>query len=128
MKLNHFRHFTTNISGIALPENFTFPFYYEPHALAKIAAKELQDYLKIQTDFKHSFGLHLNDKKNAIGKMFGVLVVKNQQNELGYLTAFSGKLEDESCPEIFVPPVFDLRSKNSFYKKGKQKLRRLAYN
>lgn len=30
---------------ISLPEKFTFPFFYEPHPLAQIAALELQNYL-----------------------------------------------------------------------------------
>ncbi|TMM29972.1 RluA family pseudouridine synthase [Polaribacter aestuariivivens] len=126
MKQNHFQYFKSNISGIEIPKKFTFPFYYQAHSLAKIAANELQDYLENQTDFTHNFGLNINDTKNAIGKMFGVLVVKNKQNELGFLAAFSGKLEDESCPEIFVPPVFDLRTKNSFYRKGEEKIEKIS--
>ena len=30
----HFQHFKEDISGILVPEKFTFPFYYEPHQLA----------------------------------------------------------------------------------------------
>ncbi|WP_228454832.1 RluA family pseudouridine synthase [Polaribacter haliotis] len=126
MKLKHIQHFKTATSGISLPEKFTFPFYYQPHPLAKIAAKELQDYLENQNDFIHNFGFNADDKETAIGKMFGVLVVKNKQNELGYLAAFSGKLEDESCPETFVPPVFDLRTKNSFYRKGELEIEQIS--
>jgi tRNA pseudouridine32 synthase/23S rRNA pseudouridine746 synthase len=116
--LKHFQHFKTAISEIALPEKFTFPFYYEPHLLAKIATTELQTYLKNQTDFVHNFGLDSKDNTLAIGKMFGVLVVKNAQNQMGYLTAFSGKLADKSLPEQFVPPVFNMRTTGSFYIKG----------
>jgi tRNA pseudouridine32 synthase/23S rRNA pseudouridine746 synthase len=124
--LKHLQLFKTDISEIELPKKFTFPFYYEPHLISKVAVKELQNYLENQTDFKHNFGFNSDENENAIGKMFGVLVVKNQQNELGYLTAFSGKLEDENCPEFFVPPVFDLRTKNSFYKKGEEKIRQIS--
>ncbi|MFT5212489.1 MAG: tRNA pseudouridine32 synthase/23S rRNA pseudouridine746 synthase [Polaribacter sp.] len=116
--MKHFQHFKTAISEIALPEKFTFPFYYEPHLLAKIATTELQTYLKNQTDFVHNFGLDSADKTLAIGKMFGVLVVKNAQNQMGYLTAFSGKLADKSLPEQFVPPVFNMRTTGSFYITG----------
>ena len=120
--LKQFQLFKTAISKIELPEKFTFPFYYTPHALVEIATKEIQAYLATQTDFTHNFGLDSNATENAIGKMFGVLVVKNNANQLGYLMAFSGKLADESCPEIFVPPVFDLRTKHSFYKKGEEEI------
>ena len=120
--MKQFHLFKTTISKIELPEKFTFPFYYTPHLLAEIATKEVQAYLESQTDFTHNFGLNTDATENAVGKMFGVLVVKNQDNQIGYLTAFSGKLEDESCPALFVPPVFDLRTKNSFYKKGEEEI------
>ncbi|WP_445748501.1 pseudouridine synthase [Polaribacter sp.] len=120
--MKHFQHFKTDISTIGLPKKFTFPFYYEPHNLAIIAAKELQDYLENQTDFQHDFGLHADIKPISIGKMFGVLVVKNTLNEIGYLAAFSGKLADHSLPEKFVPPVFNMRTEGSFYVKGEIEL------
>ena len=120
--MKHFQYFKTSISGIVLPEKFTFPFYYEPHLLAKIATTEVQAYLEHQTDFSHNFGLEANDSALAIGKMFGVLVVKDKQNKIGYLTAFSGKLADKSLPEKFVPPVFNMRTSGSFYIKGEQEI------
>ncbi len=120
--MNHFQHFKTDISNINLPEKFTFPFYYEPHDLAKIGAKELQEYLENQTDFKHDFGFENNKNLVTVGKMFGVLVVQNQENELGYLAAFSGKLADKSLPKKFVPPVFNMRTEGSFYVKGEVEL------
>ena len=116
--MKHFKPFKADISQIELPEKFTFPFYYEPHLLAKIATTELQEYLENQTDFEHNFGLNTALKSLSVGKMFGVLVVKNKQNQIGYLTAFSGKLADKSLPEIFVPPVFNMRTAGSFYIKG----------
>ena len=116
--MKHFQHFKTAVSGITPPEKFTFPFYYEPHLLAKIATKEIQSYLENQTDFEHNFGLDINNSALAVGKMFGVLVVKNKQDKIGYLTAFSGKLADKSLPEKFVPPVFNMRTSGSFYIKG----------
>ena len=123
MKLLHL--YKTVISEIELPKKFTFPFYYEPHLLAKIAAEEIQSYLENQTDFTHNFGFNSAQSEGAIGKMFGVLVVKKQDNQIGYLAAFSGKLEDESCPKAFVPPVFDLRTKNSFYRKGEEEINKI---
>ncbi len=120
--MTYFQNFKANISNIKLPEKFTFPFYYEPHLLAEIATKEVQEYLEKQTDFEHNFGINSDNKSTAIGKMFGVLVVKNQQNELGYLAAFSGKLEDNSFPDKFVPPVFNMRTEGSFFLKGEEEI------
>ncbi len=124
--MQHFQTFKTDVSGILLPEKFTFPFYYEPHQLSKIATEELQEYLENQTDFTHNFGFNENDKELAIGKMFGVLVVKNLQNEIGYLTAFSGKLADKSLPEKFVPPIFNMRTEGSFYIKGEKEIEQIG--
>jgi tRNA pseudouridine32 synthase/23S rRNA pseudouridine746 synthase len=120
--LNYFQNFKADISEIELPEKFTFPFYYEPHFLAKLATKEVQIYLENQNDFIHNFGLSNNKKTLPIGKMFGILVVKNNKNEIGYLAAFSGKLADKSLPKKFVPPVFNMRTEGSFYIKGEKEI------
>ena len=120
--MNYFQNFKAAVSKIALPEKFTFPFYYEPHPLAKIATNELQEYLENQTDFTHNFGLSKKETSLPIGKMFGVLVVKNKQNKIGYLAAFSGKLADKSLPNKFVPPVFNMRTAGSFYLKGEAEI------
>lgn len=120
--MKHFHNFKTIVSEITLPEKFTFPFYYEPHLLAKIATEEIQEYLENQTDFKHNFGLKTYSPKNAIGKMFGVLIVQDKNNQLGYLAAFSGKFDDNSFPEKFVPPIFNMRTEGSFYTKGEAEI------
>jgi len=90
--------------------------------LAKIAVKELQEYLENQRDFQHDFGLQDSKNSTAIGKMFGVLVVQNKFDEIGFLAAFSGKLADHSLPEKFVPPVFNMRTEGSFYIKGEAEI------
>lgn len=114
--LSKFQHFKTNISGISLPQKFTFPFYYEPHELSEIASKELQDYLETQTDFEHNFGLQENQEGFVIGKMFGVLVCQDENGNLGYLWGVSGKLADSNLHNKFVPPVFDMLTQDSFFK------------
>lgn len=115
---NRFNRFANStINGIALPERFTFPFYYEPHPLTVIAAAELQQYLDTQTDLEHNFGLREGQEGLVIGKMFGVLVVQDAEGNLGYLSAFSGKLADSNDHSRFVPPVFDMLEENSFFLK-----------
>ena len=115
-----FQAFKTDISSIALPEKFTFPFYYEPHELSILAAKELQNYLENQTDFEHNFGLQENQEGLVIGKMFGVLVCQNKQGILGYLCAFSGKLAENNHHLYFVPPVFDMLQQDGFFRKEEE--------
>lgn len=116
----HFFH--SDISTSSIPERFTFPFYYQPHELAITAAKELQDYLKQQTDFNHNFGLKEEQEGTVIGKMFGVLVVQNNEGKLGYLRAFSGKIANSNHHPGFVPPVFDMLEENSFFRIGERQL------
>ncbi len=111
----YFQHFTTAVTEIKLPSKFTFPFYYEPHPLCQIAATEVQDYLKTQTDFEHNFGLDASKKGLVIGKMFGVLVVQNPQGAVGYISAVSGKLAEKNAHIKFVPPVYDMLTKNSYF-------------
>ncbi|WP_231388315.1 RluA family pseudouridine synthase [Sphingobacterium hungaricum] len=110
-----FHLFRSDISQLPVPEKFTFPFYYEPSELAKCAALELQDYLNGQTDFAHNFGLDDKEDGLQIGKMFGVLVVKNSEGKLGYLAAVSGKLGGKNQHTFFVPPIFDMLTTNSFF-------------
>ncbi len=92
------------------------------HPLCKIAAENLQTYLQKQTQWSHNFGLSNEINGNVIGKMFGVLVVKNQADELGYLAAFSGKLAGGNLHSYFVPPVFDALTENSFLNVGMAEL------
>ncbi|WP_233890527.1 RluA family pseudouridine synthase, partial [Tenacibaculum piscium] len=122
MKNTHFHYFSSPINNIKLPNKFTFPFYYEPHPLCKLATKEVINYLKNQTDFNHNFGIDPSKKGLPIGKMFGVLVVENQQKEIGYITAVSGKLGETNTHLKFVPPVYDMLVKDSYYLQEKNNL------
>jgi len=95
-KLLSFEH---NISEIKLPELFTFPFCYQPHPLAQLAAKQLQEKL---TD--------LDAFTQKQGRMFGVLVVKNSDNQVGFLTAVSGNNNElpmhSAVSSFLVPNIF----------------------
>jgi len=104
-----------------LPDRFTM-MGEAPHPLCLIAAKELQLYLKTQTDWSHNFGLSDQEEGIVVGKMFGVLVVRTVQNEIGYLAAFSGKLAGANHHAKFVPPVFDSLAEDSFLNKGMEAL------
>ena len=60
-----------------------------------------------------------NDESDEIcGKMFGVLVVKNKQGDLGYLAAFSGKLAEENYLKVsLVQYMTDLKKKDFLKRK-----------
>nr|WP_086940132.1 RluA family pseudouridine synthase [Thaumasiovibrio occultus] len=97
------------------PRQFTYPFYYQPHALSKLAASELKEYLSTQVQWQHNFGSESEISNDATGKMFGVLIVKNAQGELGYLRGFSGKVANSNHHTGFVPPVFDMLEEDGFF-------------
>lgn len=99
--------FVTSITDIPLPERFTYPFCYTPHLLCELAAKEVQDYLQGQIQWKTEL---------EQGKMFGVLVVQTNRGETGYLAAFSGILAGNNIHPFFVPPVYDLLQPQGFFK------------
>lgn len=117
-----FTRFKEPVQGYSLPERFTFPFHYTPHALCLQAAEELRQYLDNQTELDHNFGIEPGGESTVYGKMFGVLAVQNQQNEIGYLAAFSGKIGGKTHHPGFVPPVFDLLDEAGFYRKGEEVL------
>ena len=119
-----FTRFTSSIEKHHLPERFTFPFYYQPHPLCVLAAQQLQKHLVSQTQWQHNFGL-FDDPNNIIGKMFGVLLVKNAAEELGFISAFSGKLAEKNHIHGFVPPVFDLLTEDSFFLSEKVAINKL---
>lgn len=123
---SYFQYFLSDINEIKLPTKFTFPFYYEPHPLCELAVKEVQNYLSTQTDFEHNFGLKPGKKGTITGKMFGVLVVYNKENEIGYIAAVSGKLGEKNTHKMFVPPVYDMLAKDSFFLQEKEVLRNIS--
>ena len=103
--LNHascFTLFDCSVDSIPLPDKFTFPFYYQPHPLSVLAATQLQQQLETHLPYNE------NDSSNTAtndGKMFGVLVVQNQQQQLGFLAAYSGQLENLNTDIKCVPNV-----------------------
>ncbi len=118
----YFFSFKSNIELISIPKNFNNPFASETNELSKIASKEVQEFLiNNQDKWQHNFGIKdtINTDK---GKMFGVLIVKNQNDELGYLFTVSGKLIDKEIPLDFVPSVFDDSTDNYFINRGMSEL------
>ncbi|MCQ2958882.1 MAG: pseudouridine synthase [Bacteroidales bacterium] len=108
-----FHSFEKDISKIALPDKFTCPFCYAPHILSIYAANQLQQYVLSRNDWKQELDG---------GKMFGVLVVKDINGKVGFVSAFSGQIQGKNVHEYFVPPVYDLIQENGFFKKGEKEI------
>lgn len=118
--MTYFTPFLSDVSSLTIPERFTFPFNYTPEPLAMVAATELQNYIQSEIEDKHLFGM--KGESNGIGKMFGVLVVRNSSGKLGYISAFSGKLGMKNDYERFVPPVYDMLTSEGFYKPEEKRI------
>ena len=106
--------FKISVSHLALPEKFTYPFHYTPHPLCVLAAEEVKKYIASRKEWQEEL---------ASGKMFGVLIVQtdngitnNEENQIGYLAAFSGNLAGKNLHPYFVPPVYDLLQPEGFFK------------
>lgn len=100
--------FKQDVSHIALPEKFTYPFHYTPHSLCVLAAGEVKEYITSRKEWQEEL---------TAGKMFGVLVVQMPQStDIGYLAAFSGNLAGKNIHSFFVPPVYDLLQPQGFFK------------
>ena len=117
-----FNEFKSSIKGLPTDQPFDYPFYYTPSKLAQIAAEELQELLRKEDGLSHNFGLDRDQDGLIIGKMFGVLVVKNTDGKIGYLMAFSGKLAGKNHHPNFVPPVFDMLEEDGFFLKEIEQL------
>lgn len=101
------------VGGFRLPTRFTYPFHYTPHPLAVRAAEELQAYLASRGDWAEEL---------RGGKMFGVLVVRREDGEVGFLAAFSGMLAGSNRQEYFVPPVYDLQAPGGFFREEEARI------
>ena len=104
--------FKKPISHLALPEKFTYPFHYTPHPLCVLAAEEVKEYIANRKEWQEEL---------ASGKMFGVLIVQtdngitnNEENQIGYLAAFSGNLVGKNLHPYFVPPVWKREKRSDF--------------
>lgn len=105
--------FATEITNTEGPRRFTWPFHYVPHQWCRQAACQLQ--ALIATDAAL-------ERQLAEGKMLGVLVVRDNDGELGFLAAFSGNVGGRNRHRWFVPPICDLLAPEGVYKRGEAML------
>lgn len=112
-----FHNFYNDVSQISLPQKFTYPFCYTPHPLCVLAKNIVMDYLSTNynIDFQH-----------FDGKMFGVLIVKDKNENLGFLAAFSGNFQDSDNHEYFVPPIYNNVDALNFLTQGEKKVSEIS--
>lgn len=103
--------FKKDLSKITIPKKINNPFALELPKIAKIAAKEFQEFIFLEAS-------HWDyDFETRQGKMFGVLVVQKQDDSYAYLGTTSGELSRKKTCEKFIPPVFDESTGNYFLNK-----------
>jgi len=102
--------FVSDVSQYSLPSKFTYPFHYQAHPLALVASEELQQKLK---------AFHPIDTEQQ-GRMYGVLIIKDDQGSLGYLSALSGNANETSLDGAsvinFVPTIHQAYDQSEFEK------------
>ena len=77
---------------------FTYPYFYTPHPLVRLAARSLRRLM--------------GERRDGPGTMLGVLVVLAADGSVGYLAAQSG-----ACGgDLFVPLIYDIGSNNRIVK------------
>ena len=106
-------HKLLGVDSVDLPRQFTYPFLYSPHPLCSRAQKLVVEYLSAKEEWRDEV---------SRGKMFGVLIVVDQDGEIGFLAAFSGQLDGTFLHDYFVPPIYDLNAQKSFFRGEEQKI------
>ena len=99
--------------NLELPTVFAYPHFYEPHQIAKYASDQVREEIETLSMYRwkqHNFFFSRQsdeEEKSAVGKMFGVLVIRTDYGLLGYLKAYSGTItgvthseEYGFCPAI----------------------------
>ena len=118
--MNTIQYFSDQSDNVELPARCNDPFENAPPRLAILASEMLQQRLNQSTQLTHSLFAPEG------GKMFGVLVVIDQSGKVGYLSGFSGMLNQQWLVPGFVPPVFDVHVQESILASGEQLIAQLT--
>jgi|TARA_B110000908_G_C10264487_1_gene462346 tRNA pseudouridine32 synthase/23S rRNA pseudouridine746 synthase len=104
--------FKTELSKITIISKLNNPFEIVAPEIAKIAAKEFQEFITEESKkWKYDFAANK-------GKMFGILVVQQEDGAYSYIGTVSGKLPNNATCNKFIPSVFDASVGDFFINKG----------
>ena len=90
-----------------LPQRLNCPFYYQPHPLCMTAAEEAKKEIMSMTEWEEE--IHQ-------GKMFGILIVRDSDLNVGYLKAYSGQIGGRQDWRGWVPAIFDYLQPDGYFK------------
>lgn len=105
-------------TSVPLPGRMNNPFSYEPNLLCVATGNEIKRYVDAKEEWRDE--IHK-------GKMFGVLIVRNQDDQPGYLCAYSGQILGKSDWKGFVPPIFDYLQPNGYFKKREAEITKINH-
>ncbi len=117
----YFNQFKAETRHIELPSKFTFPFNYTPHPLTILAKEQVKDHLQKSSHWHYSAIANKINGEDK-GRMFGVLIVKNSENNIGFLAAVSGNTEYDLGEIKLIPSIYNVNDPNGFYRMGEQDL------
>ena len=112
MEKNFLFNFKKDISSIDILSKLNNPFGSSIPEIAKIAAKEFQEFIALESK-NWNYDFHTQR-----GKMFGILVVKKQDHTYCYIGTSSGKLPENAKCDKFIPSIFDESTDDFFINKG----------
>lgn len=103
------------IAGAPAPALFTYPYCYTPHPWARCAAEE------VMAEAHQYMAQHPNSELHRQGKMFGVLVVRSEQ-QIGYIKAFSAMLDGTYHHPGYVEPIVDISHPDGYFKQEEARI------
>ena len=109
-------HRIPSLSDISPSIGFDSPFCNSPALIAQEAAFALQQQLESLDLGQHDFFAPSG------GQIFGVLVVRDAEGQLGYLQAFSGQVAEQWQWPGFVSPAFNQQKRQAFLPDAQQTL------
>lgn len=89
-----------------LPHRLNCPFSYQPSAMMLAVVDGVRKDIERRDDWREEV---------MRGKMFGVLVVRNNDGEVGYLKAYSGQIGGREDWDGWVPAVFDYLQTDGYF-------------
>ncbi len=101
------------LTNLPRPGRLNNPFGYIPSPLCRQAAEEVRRHIESMTAWHEEL---------SHGKMFGVLVVEDEEGRLGFLAAYSGQLADCNDWDWFVPAVFDFLQPDGYFKQEEARI------
>lgn len=112
--------FKADISKVNIPSKLNNPFGVYVSEIARIATKEFQGFIALESQkWEYDFLIQK-------GKMFGILVVQKEDKSYGYLGTVSGKLPKNAKCNKFIPSLFDDSVGDFFINKGMTELSELG--